>query len=151
MNARLAVMLVALVVLLASAALLVTGSPILMWQLPGFAPWPAGTLIAWAGLVSFPLAVYTGLGDLHPPKRLSEWVTARALKMLLVLALAWGPISYWLAGNFRFNFGNNDGFRGSETAFFVFLYYSLALVLLPAAVLLFHAVFKLLFRRPAAR
>jgi hypothetical protein len=138
MKDRLPVVVGALGVVAFSGYLLVTGSSLLERTLPGLPSLPAGLPIAWAGLVAFPLAMLAGLSGPYPRKRLRDRMTVFALKTLILLALAWAPLSYWLAGNFRLNFGGHEGFRGSETAFFVFLYYSLALVLLPVVVAIAH-------------
>lgn len=134
------------VVVVVSGFLLVTGSPVLERSVPGLDAFPMGSLIAWAAIIALPMAIYSAIARLHPPRGRGDRVMAVSMKAMVSLAVVWLPVSYWLAGNLAFNFGGEDGFRGSENAFFLFLYYSLALVGAPVAVLLLYAVFKLVAR-----
>lgn len=68
------------------------------------------------------------------------------MSSLIGLALAWAPISYWLAGNPAFEFRKNSGFRGGEEALFYFFYLSMAVIVLPLAAMLVYWLLILLLR-----
>ncbi|NBD95821.1 MAG: hypothetical protein GVY11_05010, partial [Gammaproteobacteria bacterium] len=59
MSVRSLVTLLSTAVVLVSSFLLFTGSDLLGLAVMGIDTFPAGTLIAWAGLVSLPLAIYS--------------------------------------------------------------------------------------------
>ena len=128
--------------MLVSAFLLVTASPILGRPVPGLGAMPVGTLVSWIGIVALPLAIYSGLGGLHPPRRATDCVMNAVMKALLILAVAWVPICYALSGNLAFTFESNSGFRGSETALFYFFYGTIAQVIAPILVMLVYGIVR---------
>ncbi|GAB3727900.1 hypothetical protein GCM10028794_00900 [Silanimonas algicola] len=88
---------------LGSAALLVSGHPLLNWPSTGL---PLGTVIAGVLVVSLgalPLAIAA-------PGRRAELVA----KATLALAVSWLPLCLLLAGNLRLNFAS--GWRGDTAA-----------------------------------
>ena len=109
-----------------SQYVLISSSPVLIQ--PAFASldMPAGTLIAWGGLLALPAALL-----LARPGWLGRWGT-HLMRAALILATAWGFVCYGLADNWSFNFGAGaDGFRGSEAAGRLFWWYSLGVWVLP--------------------
>jgi len=144
MRFRNTVFVIASAVLIVASVLLVRESPLLARSFLGLTALPVGTLVAWAGLVALSLSVYAGLGGLQPRDNLFVAVLAFSLKLLIFGALVWAPVSYWLAGNFAFEFVGNEGFRGSAAAFFVFLYYSSTLVVAPPLIALLYGLVRLL-------
>ena len=124
-----------------SQYLLISASPILIRPALVFLDMPAGTLIAWTGLVALPAAVLLA--------RL-QWlgrIGIRALLFALILAGAWGFVCYGLADNWSFNFGAAaDGFRGSEAAGRLFWWYSLTAWALPLLIVSGAAAYRLFSR-----
>lgn len=91
------------IVLSACVALLVTGSSWLATPVvPGA---PAGTFIAWLALILLPLLVLLVFDRSRErtPTRVERGFRA-AVRAALVLAAVWGPMSWLLAGNLRFEF-----------------------------------------------
>ena len=86
---------------------LITGNNILLAEVVEGSGFPAGTVIAWVFLLSFPLMTYLFLikveSFFHP-------IIFRMLKRLSLIAvfcgLFWGVISFFLAENWRFEFTN---------------------------------------------
>ncbi|NBD95830.1 MAG: hypothetical protein GVY11_05060 [Gammaproteobacteria bacterium] len=140
MNLRSLVTVVSAAVVLVSSFLLFTGSDLLGLPVMGIDTFPAGTLIAWAGLVSLPLAIYSAPGALHPPARTLDRLMAALMKTLIVLAVAWLPLSYALSGNLAFTFESDIGFQGSPSALFLFFYVTMSLVMAPILVMLLYGV-----------
>jgi hypothetical protein len=106
---------------LGSAALLVSGHPLLNWPENGL---PIGTLLAGvmvASLGAMPLAL----------ARPGGWA-ARIAKAAFALAIAWLPLSLLLAGNLRLNF--EGGWR-SDAATWLGMAVLLALFIAGAAAL----------------
>jgi hypothetical protein len=120
-----------LLVLIAVAFLFITGAAVLTAPLFGSSQVPAGTPITWAGLVALPLTLRLGIRPLDRPTE--PFRTYRVLlNGILLLALAWGLVSYALAGNWSFSFsGAAAGFRGSPAASVYFWYYTYAVAGLP--------------------
>ena len=100
--------------------LLVTGSPLLTMPLGYTDAIPLGTLITWAGMISLPLSIYWGIGEFRQPRGTLNQVLSVILKVLLVLAILWVPIAYFLAGNLSFTFSEKETFQGGQTAMKLF-------------------------------
>ena len=100
---------------------------------------PAGTLIAWAGLIALPAAIY-----LFTPQsdRQSSRLNRLAINLLrsdLLLAGSWGLVAYGLSGSWAFTFsGNAPSFRGGDAASVAFWGYTVLVVVaaLPGMMLL---------------
>ena len=122
-----------------SQYLLISGSPILIEPVLATPGVPAGTLIAWSGLVALPAALL-----LTRPGWLGR-VGMQTMQVALVLAGAWGFVCYGLADNWSFNFGSAaDGFRGSEAAGRLFWWYSLTVWALPLLIAWGAGAYRLL-------
>lgn len=119
----------ALGVFACSAWLLATASPLLLAE-PALAPGlPLGTLVAWAGIVSLPVASYLGFHRYLGRESRRSLTWRYSMLGLLLLSVAWGLVSYGLAGNWAFNFSNQSvSFRGSVAAGGVFRAYTVAVV-----------------------
>lgn len=105
-----------LIVTLSVITLLVTGSSLLSITLDKNNSLPLGNLITWAGMVSLPLTIYWGIGEMRNPTGLLNTILSRILKLALLLAVLWFPISFLLAGNLTFSFSEKETFRGSQLA-----------------------------------
>jgi len=138
----------ALVVCVCCAYLLATASPWLLVEPFRSSGLPLGTLIAWAGIVSLPMASFLGFHRYLNRQIRSARVSRSLMIVLLLLCAAWGFVAYGLAGNWAFNFSNQTGtFRGSSAAGEIFWAYSksiVAMTLLASAVIF---VLTLLMRR----
>ena len=137
----------ALGVFACSAYLLATASPWLLVEPVRSWGLPLGTLVAWAGIVSLPLASFLGFHRLLNRKTRPARVARASMIGLLLLCAAWGFVAYGLAGNWAFNFSNQSGsFRGSVAAGEIFWAYSKSIVglavLAPAALFLLAVLLK---------
>ena len=140
MKKRKTLLIVSLIILVVTIILLITGSPILTAPISAAPPLPAGTLITWAGMISLPLSIYLGF---HP-FRAGERFLAIALKLFIILAVLWAPLSYLLAGNLSFSFTEKAGFRGGQTAMSLFWYFNYALTAVPVLLFLLYGLIRVL-------
>ena len=118
-----------LIVTLFVIFILTTGSPLLTMAMDKNDTIPLGNLIVWAGMIALPFTIYFGVKELRNPTRKLTKILAGFLKIIIILALLWVPISYLLAGNFSFNFSESESFQGGQIAMqcFWFLSYGIAL------------------------
>ena len=123
-----------------SGFLLITGSPVLTTPITTEPSLPAGTLITWAGMISLPLSIYLGF---HP-FRAGERFLAIALKLFIILAVLWAPLSYLLAGNLSFSFSEKAGFQGGQTAMRLFWYFNYTLATAPILLFLLFGLIRVL-------
>ena len=88
---------------------------------------PAGTFISWIGLFVYSLFFYS----IYPIKVKSSrgGILRRMLFINLVLASFWGIISFWLAGNWAYNFDN-------RSIFYFWIAITASIFLIPLAVFL---------------
>ena len=105
-----------LMVTLFTILLLVTGSSLLTMAIDKSDTIPLGTFITWAGMISLPLSIYWGIEELRSPKGAFSSVLSKSLKVILLLAILWVPISYLLAGNLSFSFSEKETFQGGQIA-----------------------------------
>jgi hypothetical protein len=103
---------------------------------------PLGNIIAWAGIIALPTAIYFGINNLQKPTNYFERSIKYLLLTIIILAVFWAPVSYWLSGNFAFNFTYQPGFRGSHLASKLFWYFSYFIVATPVVILIFMVCIK---------
>lgn len=87
--------------------LILTASPLLVRPIVPGASFPLGNLITWIGLVSLPLAIYTGIKELYRPKTKIQKGFRAVILLIILLNAAWGFVGYYLSGNWAFNFTND--------------------------------------------
>ena len=134
----------ALLVFAASAYLLVTGSPLLVLIAIEPMGLPLGNLTTWAGIAALPAAARLGFSNYLSGDTAGARVSRIITNILLVLAMAWGGVSYGLAGNWAFNFSaSSETFRGSNFAGEIFQIYTVSII---AITLLWLVVLLLLSR-----
>lgn len=119
----------ALMVFVGSAYLLATASPWLLIEPTRLSGLPLGTLVAWAGIVSLPVASFLGFHRLLNRDSRPAKIFRSLMICLLLLCATWGFVAYGLAGNWSFNFSNQtDSFQGSVAAGEIFWAYSKSIV-----------------------
>lgn len=136
---------ISLAITLLVAALLITGSPLLLIGLDAADTIPSGTFITWLGLVSLPLTMLWGFKTLQQPTNSFTRTLATLLKISIALSVLWVPVSYLLAGNISFNFSEKATFQGGFTAMQWFWRYTYGIVIFPLVLLMtlgLHAVAK---------
>lgn len=126
--------------------LLVSGSPVLLRPILAGSEFPCGTLIAWVGLASLPLSMLLNIRPLREASSRIYKVYKMVLMGFTLLSLCWGIVSYLLAGNWMFSFGDSEKFQGSPEAFFIFILYTAILVSLSLLILLIHGIHQLIHR-----
>ena len=119
-----------LLLLVASGILLLWGSSILTLPLMRGVEIPLGSLIAWLCISMLPLSILLGIRYIRKPISLAYRRYNRFFRLLTIMGLAWGLISFLLAGNWSFTFSGGMGFRGSDAAFDIFVGYSSIVILL---------------------
>lgn len=124
-----------LIIFLASAILLITGSSVLVYSLNGV---PAGTPITWLGLFSLAALVYLGFQNLRNPTNSTYRILNWILRANIILAVLWAPICYFLAGNASFNFSEKATFQGGQLAMRIFWIFTYTLAAIPILILIFH-------------
>ena len=128
-TARRAGVAVALLIFITSVYLLVTSSPLLVLMAVEPIGLPMGNLTTWAGIVALPVASCVGFSAYLSGNTTGGRVSGIIMRTLLVLAAAWGFVSFGLAGNWMFNFSaSSDSFRGSALAGEIFWIYTISIV-----------------------
>lgn len=118
--------------------LLVTGSPLLETSLSQKHYIPIGNITTWLGMIALPFSIYWGAKKMRKAvSRLNRFLS-RILKILIVLAIFWAPICFFLAGNLAFNFSEVEGFQGGQAAMRWFWRYSYGLPLASIVVLILY-------------
>lgn len=135
-----------LLLLIGSGILILEGLPILTEPLYEGSELPFGTFVAWVGLSMLPLSILMGIRLIRKPISAVYRFYNRVFWLFTVLALAWGPLSYILAGNWAFTFSNSSGFKGSEQAFSVFLSYTIIVISLTLLTFLIFGIHYLIIK-----
>ena len=147
MNLRKIYFVVSLSCTILSLVLLVTGSSILTIGIGPNNKVPLGTFITWVGLISVPSTIYFGSKELRKPNTKWNKVLAIGLKIFLILALLWIPISFLLAGNLSFSFSERETFQGGQLAMKLFWRLSYGIVIGSLTVLLLYWVISFLKKK----
>lgn len=119
---------VPLLMLVFSLIFLLMGSPLLTQPVAEGSQLPAGNLLAWLCLSMFPLSILVSFRYIRKPISVLYRFYNRAFFIYTILGVLWGLIAYLLAGNWSFSFDSEGAFRGSETAFRIFLAYTALIV-----------------------
>ena len=128
-SARRAAVVTALGVFAASVYLLVTASPVLVRMAIEPIGLPLGNLTTWAGIVALPTASWLAFSKYLAGHATANRFCRAVMLMLLVLAAAWGLVSFGLAGNWAFNFSaSSESFRGSGLAGEIFRIYTVSII-----------------------
>ena len=135
-----------LLVFLIVAFLLFTGSSVLLVALSEDPYFPLGTLITWLGLIALPMSIYWGVKNFRAPKRRIHKFLSNLLKLTILLAILWVPISYGLAGNWSNTFTESATFQGGQLAMKLFWYFSYGIPIASIAVMIIHFITFLLRR-----
>ncbi|MDF1699121.1 MAG: hypothetical protein P1U56_24925 [Saprospiraceae bacterium] len=129
---------VSLVLFIAAAYLLISGSPVLTWSVSDHLQLPLGTLTTWVGFIAFTLTILTGVLPNTKPHNRFYWFLSKVLLLNLLVAILWVPISFLLSGTLSFTFGQRIGFQGGQLAMKLFWGMNYCLVAIPLLVLLLH-------------
>lgn len=97
-------------------------------------PVPLGTFISWAMIFLFSLFMVQNIALTHDV--LFERILKIVLKANLIMAVLWGFVSFFLSGNWTFNFQN-------MTCFKIWVIYTSVIFLLPAGVVLARQIRKI--------
>ena len=117
-----------LLLLIGSGILLLEGSPFLTEPVIEGMSLPFGTFIAWVGISMFPFSILIGIRLIRKPTSGVYRFYKRAFFVLTMLGVAWGGITYLLAGNLNYTFSNAETFEGSARAFNIFLIYTFFII-----------------------
>lgn len=126
--------------------LLVTGSPLLTLPLDEANTIPLGTFITWAGMIALPLSIFWGARELRQPTRTFTNILSGLLKVTLILAILWVPLSYFLAGNISFSFSEKASFQGGQMAMKWFWVLSYGIAIGAIATLLFYWIYRVIIK-----
>lgn len=113
-----------LLLLIGSGILLLEGLPVLTEPVIEGMGLPFGTLIAWVGISMVPFSILIGIRLIRKPTSRVYRFYKGAFFVFSMLGVAWGGITYLLAGNWTYTFFNVETFEGSERAFNIFLGYT---------------------------
>jgi hypothetical protein len=92
-----------LLLLIGSSILLLEGLPILTKPVIEGYGLPFGTLIAWVGISMFPLSILMGIRFIRKPSSQVYQFYKRGFFVFTLLGMAWGGISFLLAGSCNFH------------------------------------------------
>ena len=136
-----------LLLLIGSCILLLEGLPVLSEPLIKGLRLTLGTLIAWVGITMLPFSILIGIRLIRKPISLAYRFYHRAFLIMTLLSLLWGVVSFLLAGNWAYTFTKHEGFRGSEQAFSVFLYYSASIISLSLLLFIIFGIHHLIIQQ----
>ena len=125
MSVRRLLIVLSLTVFTVALILLLSGSKWLLISLSDTSNIPLGTFITWMGLISLPAIIFLGISRLYYPKNAVDKLFKKLIILTLIIAVLWVPVSYLLAGNISFTFGEKVSFQGGQTAmkwFWIFTY-----------------------------
>lgn len=119
-------------ILIVNIVLFTSGSEILTKSLFGI---PAGNIILWIGIISLQLLVYVVHNGFKKSTSLIGKMMRILMIVLIILAVLWFAIAYFLSGNVNFNFGSNTvGYLGSHKA--SILYWNIIYIIIIAPIVL---------------
>lgn len=137
---------ISMLLFVVTATLLLSNAALLYKPLLREPYFPAGTLVAWAGIISLPTSIYFGLKRIWRPGSRISRAFSSLLKSIIALCWLWGPTGYLLGGSFSFVFEDEDRFPGGVLAAEVFWIFTFLVVLLPLVFLLTYLLYRLLVR-----
>ena len=114
MSRRKVSLVIFLIVTFSTIVLLVTGSSIL--TIAVVENIPLGNFITWAGMISLPLSIFLGINEFRNPSGYWSKFLSWTLKIIILLAVCWVPLSYLLSGNLSFSFNEKESFQGGQSA-----------------------------------
>ena len=135
-----------LLLLIGSGILMLEGLPFMDDSLFKGSEFPIGTLVAWVGIIMLPLSILMGIRIIRSPISHVYRFYHRVFLSMSLLSISWGLVSYLLAGNWAYTFSNNRGFKGSEQAFTVFLYFTAILFSLNLLFLIIFGIHHLIIK-----
>lgn len=141
-------LILSLLIFSGSILLLFTGNSLLVQPLFFAKSVPFGTISTWSGLIALPCIILYSIGGFHPPR--SEYMRVfRLINLFIILvALSWGIVSYFLAGNWAFTFSHQaGGYAGSVAAYDAFILFTFFVAVLPFAFLFIFLLGILIKRR----
>ena len=92
---------------------------------------PIGSLLAWSILIFLPTVIFYGNKSIYNPVRKFHFYYRNILYFIIALAVLWLFIGYGFAGNWQFNFKEQEAFVGSSRAAACFLYLTIGIVVVP--------------------
>ena len=113
-----------LLLLVFGLVLLLSGSHLLTLPVVEGSPLPVGNLAAWLCLSMFPVSILFGIRNIRKPISRVYRFYRQAFFFCALLGMLWGLVSFQLAGNWAFAFSDQGLFRGSDTAFKIFVSYT---------------------------
>jgi len=135
-----------LLLLIGSGILMLEGLPLLTNPLYKGSELLLGTLVAWVGIIMVPFSILIGIRIIRKPISSAHRFYHRVFLLLSLISLTWGLVSYLLAGNWAYTFVNSGGFKGSEKAFAVFLYFTAILISLTLLFLVIFGIHYLIIK-----
>jgi hypothetical protein len=135
------------IILVAASFLLITGSSILTKSILKNFFLPLGNLIAWAGIISLQLTIYIILNKLKRSTPVTDKILRVAIIFLIILAILWAPLCYFLSGNLAFAFTETDRFQGGQKALKFFWYFNYFLIAAPILLLVMKGILVFVTRK----
>ena len=129
-----------LIILVIAFSLLVSGASLLEKSLTENSSIPFGTFITWFGIISLQTSIYFGCNQFRKPSKTAYKYLSNLLKGLIILAILWLPICYFLAGNFSFTFTEKETFQGGQLAMKWFWRFTYGIIITSIILLIIHWV-----------
>lgn len=138
---------ISLILVVATAALLISGSDLLVCSVSESLALPLGTVSTWVGMIALPFAFLSSSERIWYKQEFGKWY-AYALWLSALLSTSWGIISYQLSGKWNFTFsGSSPTFVGSDKASEVFWLLSKITAGLPIAIFVVFIVHAWITKR----
>jgi hypothetical protein len=135
-----------LLLLIGSGILMLEGLPLLNETLFKGSELLWGTLVAWVGIIMLPFSILMGIRIIRKPISRVYRFYHRVFLLLSLLSITWGLVSYLLAGNWAYTFVTSSGFKGSEPAYNLFLYFTTILISLTLLFLIIFGIHHLIIK-----
>lgn len=138
---------ISLILVIIAAALLISGSDLLVYSVSESLELPLGTVSTWLGMIALPFAFLSSSERIWYKQEIGKWY-AYALWLSALLSTCWGIISYQLSGKWNFTFsGSSPTFVGSDEASEVFWLLSKITAGLPIVIFLVFIVHAWITKR----
>jgi len=146
------ILILSILIFSGSLLLLVSGSWLLVHPLFFAKNVPLGTITTWAMIIALPCIIFYSIKSFHPPTDDFMKVFRTINLIIIFIAACWGIVSYFLSGNWSFNFnGFAEGFIGSDSAYLIFQQFTIFSLVLPLVFVPIFFLGKFVYKKKSSK